>query len=49
VGADAVTPDFLIQRPAEHGIDGLVQLFGIESPGLTASLAIGEHVADALG
>jgi L-2-hydroxyglutarate oxidase LhgO len=49
VGPEAANPDFLIQRPAEHGIDGLVQLFGIESPGLTASLAIGEHVADALG
>jgi len=32
-----------------HGIDGLVALFGIESPGLTSSLAIGETVADRLG
>lgn len=40
--------DFLIQGPAEHGVPGLVNLFGIESPGLTSSLAIGEHVADLL-
>ncbi|MCX7891421.1 MAG: NAD(P)/FAD-dependent oxidoreductase [Burkholderiales bacterium] len=37
--------DFLVQGPREHGVPGLVNLFGIESPGLTASLAIGEHVA----
>ncbi|NUP87079.1 MAG: NAD(P)/FAD-dependent oxidoreductase [Burkholderiaceae bacterium] len=37
--------DFLIQGPAEHGVPGLVNLFGIESPGLTASLAIAELVA----
>jgi L-2-hydroxyglutarate oxidase LhgO len=36
--------DFDIQGPAVHGIAGLVQLFGIESPGLTAALAIAEHV-----
>ena len=40
--------DFMIQGPAEHGIAGLVNLFGIESPGLTASLAIAEEVAAAL-
>lgn len=40
--------DFLIQGPKEHGIPGLVNLFGIESPGLTSSLAIGQHVADML-
>ena len=38
--------DFLIQGPDVHGAPGLVNLFGIESPGLTASLAIGEYVAD---
>jgi len=40
--------DFEIQGPREHGIDGLVHLFGIESPGLTASLAIAEQVLAAL-
>lgn len=37
--------DFVIQGPAVHGVPGLVNLFGIESPGLTSSLAIAEHVA----
>lgn len=37
--------DFLLQGPAEHGIAGLVNLFGIESPGLTAALALGEAAA----
>lgn len=36
--------DFVIEGKNEHGIDGYVQLFGIESPGLTASLAIAEYV-----
>ena len=36
--------DFTIQGPAEHGIPGLVHLYGIESPGLTSSLAIGAEV-----
>jgi L-2-hydroxyglutarate oxidase LhgO len=40
--------DFVIQGPAEHGVPGLVNLFGIESPGLTSSLAIGEWVAELL-
>ncbi len=38
--------DFLIQGPADHGVDGLINLFGIESPGLTSSLAIADHVAE---
>jgi L-2-hydroxyglutarate oxidase LhgO len=38
--------DFVIQGAAAHGIAGLINLFGIESPGLTASLAIAQHVAD---
>ena len=37
--------DFLIQTERSHGVVGLINLFGIESPGLTASLAIAEHVA----
>lgn len=37
--------DFIIQTSAEHGLNGLINLFGIESPGLTASLAIAEHIA----
>lgn len=37
--------DFRIDGPQNHGVAGLVNLFGIESPGLTASLAIAEHVA----
>jgi L-2-hydroxyglutarate oxidase LhgO len=41
-------PDFLLDGSAVHGIDGLVALFGIESPGLTSSLAIGEAVAGLL-
>jgi L-2-hydroxyglutarate oxidase LhgO len=36
--------DFVIQGPPVHGIPGLVNLYGIESPGLTASLAIAERV-----
>jgi L-2-hydroxyglutarate oxidase LhgO len=43
-----VAADFVIQGPATHGVPGLVNLFGIESPGLTAALAIGQHVADLL-
>ncbi len=40
--------DFRIDGPQHHRVPGLVALYGIESPGLTASLAIGEHVADLL-
>jgi len=47
-GPHEAAADFLIQGPASHGIPGLVNLFGIESPGLTAALAIGQHVAELL-
>ena len=40
--------DFRIDLPGDHGIPGLAQLYGIESPGLTASLAIAAHVAAGL-
>ena len=42
----APAQDFTIQGPAEHGVAGLINLFGIESPGLTASLALAEQVRD---
>lgn len=45
-GPDGGVADFLIQDENTHGLPGLVQLFGIESPGLTASLAIARLVAD---
>lgn len=44
-----VDSDFMIATEADHGAPGLVSLFGIESPGLTASLAIAERVASSLG
>ena len=40
--------DFRVDGPAEHGLPGLVHLFGIESPGLTSSLSLAEDVADRL-
>lgn len=41
--------DFVLQGPADHGIGGLMNLFGIESPGLTACLAIADEVLSRLG
>ncbi len=41
--------DFLIQGPADHGVAGLINLFGIESPGLTSSLAIADYVGELAG
>lgn len=38
-------PDFRISGPEDHGIAGLINLFGIESPGLTSSLAVADHIA----
>ncbi len=40
--------DFAIHGPEQHGVDGLVALYGIESPGLTSCLAIGDYVASML-
>jgi L-2-hydroxyglutarate oxidase LhgO len=48
-GPGAPAPDFEVQGPAAHGIPGLVHLFGIESPGLTASLALAGAVLRELG
>ncbi len=45
VGPGAPAADFRIDGPDQHGVPGLVNLFGIESPGLTSALAIAEHVA----
>ncbi|MDX1738356.1 MAG: FAD-dependent oxidoreductase, partial [Alphaproteobacteria bacterium] len=47
-GPDDAAADFKIDGPATHGIAGLVNLFGIESPGLTSSLAIAEYVSELL-
>lgn len=44
-GPGEAPADFRVDGPAQHGCAGVVQLFGIESPGLTASLAIAERVA----
>jgi L-2-hydroxyglutarate oxidase LhgO len=35
----------MIDAPAQHKLPGLVQMFGIESPGLTSSLSLAEEVA----
>jgi L-2-hydroxyglutarate oxidase LhgO len=48
-GPGEAQPDFRLDGADVHGIPGLVALFGIESPGLTSSLAIGEEVAARLG
>ena len=45
VGPGEADADFRIDGPAAHGAPGLVHLYGIESPGLTAALAIGARVA----
>ncbi len=44
-GRDEPAADFVIEGPQKHGVAGLVNLFGIESPGLTASLALADDVA----
>ncbi|WP_306250161.1 NAD(P)/FAD-dependent oxidoreductase [Parvularcula sp. IMCC14364] len=45
IGQPGQWMDFRIDGPEVHGVPGIVQLFGIESPGLTSSLAIGEYVS----
>ncbi len=47
--ADAPTSDFVINGPERTGVSGYVDLLGIESPGLTASLAIAERVVELIG
>ncbi len=47
-GPHEAARDFWVQGPTEHGMPGLVNMFGIESPGLTSSLALGAHVAGLL-
>ena len=47
-GPGEAPQDFAIESAVTHGIAGLVNLFGIESPGLTACLAIGEYVSSKL-
>ena len=45
----ASAQDFVLQGPAEHGVAGLLNLYGIESPGLTASLALADEALSRLG
>jgi len=47
-GPKEPAPDFEVQGPSVHGVPGLVHLFGIESPGLTASLALAGIVLEEL-
>jgi len=44
-GPGEAARDFLISGPADHGVPGVINLFGIESPGLTACLSLGDFVA----
>ncbi|MNL51660.1 FAD dependent oxidoreductase [compost metagenome] len=46
VPPDVASQDFVVQGPDVHGVHGLINLFGIESPGLTASLALARLVAE---
>ena len=47
-GPGEPAPDFELQGPERHGVPGLVHLFGIESPGLTASLSLARAVRERL-
>lgn len=46
VPPSVASQDFVIQGPQTHGVAGLINLFGIESPGLTASLALADFVVE---
>jgi len=46
VPPEVAVQDFVVQGPGTHGIEGLINLFGIESPGLTSSLALAHLVAE---
>jgi len=47
LGGPGMATDFTLITPAEHGLSGMVHMFGIESPGLTSSLSLAEVVSDA--
>ena len=47
-GPHEAAADFMLQGPQQHGVPGLVNLLGIESPGLTSSLAIADEVLSLL-
>jgi L-2-hydroxyglutarate oxidase LhgO len=47
-GPNEPAADFMLLGPQAHGLPGLVQLFGIESPGLTSCLALADAVLEAL-
>jgi len=46
--AGSLVADFVVQGPAQHGVPNLLNLYGIESPGLTSSLALAEHALEVL-
>jgi len=48
-GPGSASADFVVQGPEVHGLAGLVNLFGIESPGLTSCLALADEVLRRLG
>jgi L-2-hydroxyglutarate oxidase LhgO len=48
VSAGEADADFFIQGPQQHGLSGLINLYGIESPGLTSSLAISEKISNTI-
>ena len=48
-GPGEAAADFCISGPAAHGVAGVVNLFGMESPGLTASLALADRIASIAG